>query len=140
MKKVITYLTMLSLAFAVAACTKDKGGEEPAAPADSGTEAPAEETAPAEEAPKEEAAAPAGDTEGQIGVAECDEYISKVQKCVSEKVPAAAQDMLKESFQKNIDAWKAAAATPEGKQGLAVGCKAALDGAKQSMGAYGCEF
>lgn len=144
MKKVITYLTMLSLAFAVAACTKDKGGEEPAAPADTGTEAPAEDSAPAEEpkeeAPKEEAKAPAGDTEGQIGVPECDEYISKVQKCVSEKVPAAAQAMLKESFQKNIDAWKAAAATPEGKQGLAVGCKAALDGAKQSMGAYGCEF
>ncbi len=134
MKKVITYFAMISLGLGIAACTKDKTAE-PTAPADSGTEAPAQDSAPAKEA-----AAPSGDTEGQIGVPECDEYISKVQKCVADKVPAAAQAMLKDSFQKNIDAWKAAAATPEGKQGLAIGCKAALDGAKQSMGAYGCEF
>lgn len=134
MKKAITYFAMLCLGLGIAACTKDKPAE-PTAPADSGTEAPADNAAP-----KEEAAAPAGDTGGQIGVPECDEYISKVQKCVADKVPAAAQAMLKENFDKNIEAWKAAAATPEGKQGLAMGCKAALDGAKQAMGAYGCEF
>jgi hypothetical protein len=37
-------------------------------------------------------------------------------------------------------AWKQAAATPQGKAGLAQGCKMALDNAKTSMGSYGCSW
>ena len=36
--------------------------------------------------------------------------------------------------------WKQAAATPEGRAGLAMGCKAATDAAKTAMQAYGCTF
>ena len=59
---------------------------------------------------------------------------------MSDKVPPAAQAALKTGFEKNIEAWKQAASTPQGKQSLAMACKTALDTAKQSMGAYGCEF
>jgi hypothetical protein len=48
--------------------------------------------------------------------------------------------MMKQGFDQNIAAWKQAASTPEGKQGLATACQTALDAAKQSMGAYGCAF
>jgi hypothetical protein len=37
-------------------------------------------------------------------------------------------------------AWKQAASTPQGKAGLAMGCKQALDSAKTSMAAYGCSW
>ena len=37
-------------------------------------------------------------------------------------------------------AWKQAAATPQGKAGLATGCKQALEQAKTSMGSYGCSW
>jgi hypothetical protein len=38
------------------------------------------------------------------------------------------------------DSWRAAAATPQGKAGLATGCKAATEQAKSSMKSFGCEF
>lgn len=128
MKKTLLVLTLFTLIVGVHACTKK---EESAAPT------PGEEK-PAAEAPAKGEAT--GSTAGQIGVPECDEYISKIQKCVADKVPDAAKDMLKQGFEKNIEAWKAAAATPQGKAGLAMACKTALDTAKTSMGAYGCEF
>jgi hypothetical protein len=75
-----------------------------------------------------------------IGVVECDVYISKYTKCIMDKVPEAARGMMKSTLDQSLTAWKQAAATPQGKQGLAVACKTALDAAKQSMGAYGCEW
>ena len=130
MKKILLVLTLLTLVVGVQACSKEKSGEpaaKPDAPAAKPAEAPAKGDA-------------AGTTAGQIGVPECDEYVSKIQKCVADKVPAAAQAVLKQSFEKNIDAWKAAAATPQGKAGLAMACKTAMNAAKTSMGTYGCEF
>jgi len=83
-----------------------------------------------------------GDTgaANSVGVPECDAYISKFQKCISDKVPAEARDMLKSSFDQSLASWKQAASTPEGKAGLAMACKSAMDAAKQSMGSFGCEW
>jgi hypothetical protein len=117
MKKSILYLTVLFLALGLQACPKKEKKEEGAAPS-AGTTAGG----------------------GQIGVPECDDYITKIQKCVDEHVPEAAKGMMKQGFDQNIAAWKQAAATPEGKQGLANACQMAMDAAKQSMGAYGCTF
>ncbi len=66
----------------------------------------------------------AGDS---IGVAECDEYFKKMEACMG-KMPAEAKATYESSMKQNKDAWKAAAATAEGKAGLKTGCKAALDG------------
>lgn len=76
----------------------------------------------------------------KVGVAECDEYIEKYQKCIGDKVPEAARDMLKSTFETAIKSWKEAAQTPEGKASLATACKTALDAAKQAMGTYGCSW
>lgn len=77
---------------------------------------------------------------GKVGIPECDDYIDKYQKCLSGKVPAAAQAAMKAGFDQTVDAWQKTAATPEGKTGLAMACKAAIDGSKQAMNAYGCEW
>ena len=70
---------------------------------------------------KEEAA-----SGGAIGVAECDEYITKYSACIA-KMPAAAKGTAETGFKAQQDAWKASAATPEGKAALKAGCKATLD-------------
>lgn len=89
----------------VLACSS---GEKPA-------EAPPPPPPPAEEAPAPEAAPAAADS---IGVPECDEYVAKMTACMGTMDPAAKAAM-ESGFKMNVDAWKAASATPEGKEGLA---------------------
>jgi hypothetical protein len=76
----------------------------------------------------------------KIGVAECDEFIQKYEACVNSKVPETARSMVKANLDTMRNAWKKAAETPQGKAGLAQGCKQALDQAKTTMGSYGCAW
>lgn len=76
----------------------------------------------------------------KIGVAECDEYITKVEACLTAKVPEAARASYKSTLDTMRTTWKKAAETPQGKAGLAQGCKMALDQAKTSMGSFGCSW
>jgi len=90
-------------------------------------------TAPANTAPAN--AAPANATTStsktEIGVASCDEYLTKMDEYLANpKVPEAVRTAQKDAKEKFVTAWKAAASTPEGKAGLDAGCKAALDGLK----------
>jgi hypothetical protein len=124
MRKATTLLFVFALAaVAVSGCTK-KEGSAPAASAPAATTG-----APA--------AAPSGDS---VGVPECDDYITKYQSCLKGKIPEAAQAAMKGAFDTTVAEWKKVAATPEGKSGLAMACKSALDASKQAMGAYGCEW
>jgi hypothetical protein len=75
-----------------------------------------------------------------VGVAECDEYIKKYEACVNSKVPEAQRAAFKSSFETMRKSWKDAAANPQSKAALATGCKQALDQAKQTLGAYACEW
>jgi hypothetical protein len=85
-------------------------------------------TKPAGDTTKTETATTSGD---KVGVPECDEYIEKMETCFT-KVPEAQRAMVKTNFDTMRKSWKEAASTPQGKAGLATGCKAALDAAKQS--------
>ena len=120
MKKISSLLLALALVVTVAACMKKK-----------------EETTTTTTTT---ITTTGGVEAGKVGVPECDDYISKYEKCIGGKVPEMARASLKSAFDQTIDGWKKAAATPEGKSGLATGCKMALDAAKQSMAAYGCEW
>lgn len=126
MKKSLKVVSLGAL-LALAACG---GGSHEAPPA---TSAPA----PAQPATTQAAAA---STAGQFGVPECDDYMAKYLACVDSKVPEAARAMVRQQLDQTKEAWQKAAATPEGKAGLATGCKAASDAAKTSMAAYGCTF
>ena len=59
-----------------------------------------------------------------IGVAECDAYIKKWNDCYKDPATKAAA---KPGLDQMTQAWKQAASTPQGKSGLAQGCKMALD-------------
>ena len=76
----------------------------------------------------------------KIGVAECDDFITKYEACVNSKVPETARSMVKANLDAMRTAWKKAAETPQGKASLAQGCKQALEQAKTSMGSYGCSW
>lgn len=86
------------------------------------------------------AAAPVAVAAGDFGVPECDEYVRKYLACIDGKVPEAARGMLKQSLDQTRDAWKKAAATPQGRAGLTAGCTQAMTGAKQAMTVYGCQW
>jgi hypothetical protein len=76
----------------------------------------------------------------KIGVAECDDFIQKYEACVNSKVPESMRSMVRTNLDTMRTTWKKAAETPQGKAGLAQGCKQALDQAKTAMGSYGCSW
>jgi hypothetical protein len=150
MKRMMGILMACGLALSVTACDKKEGTTTetktttPTTATETKTEtetAPAADTA-AKPAEGTEAAPAAGDTvaaAGDIGVAECDEYIQKMSECSTKMAPEAAGPM-KESMETMKKAWKDAASTPEGKTALASGCKQALDAAKSAYASMGCQF
>ena len=77
---------------------------------------------------------------GDIGVAECDDFLKKYEACVSGKVPAAAQATFKTSLDTWRSSWKQLAQTPQGKAGLETACKSALEQAKTSLASYNCSW
>jgi len=81
------------------------------------------------------AAKPAAATTAAVtGVASCDEYLTKVEKCLeSRNVAEAAKAAYRQSLEQNRTAWKQASATPQGKASLETSCKAALDGARSFL-------
>ncbi|MNM57418.1 hypothetical protein D3C81_686170 [compost metagenome] len=114
----IAVVTLLSLA----ACKK---AETPAA--DAAATTPAAEVTPA----------PSTDTvQAGTGVAECDQYLEKVYACISDKVPEAQRDMMKQGIEQSKSAWNGIA----DKTALAAQCKTAMEQAKTSFGAMGCTF
>jgi hypothetical protein len=93
--------------------------------------------APAAQPP---AASSAPVAKGDFGVPECDEYFTKYLACIDSKVPEAARATVRQSLDQTKAQWQAAASTPEGRSGLAMGCKQATEAARAAMQAYGCSF
>ncbi|HUQ33794.1 MAG TPA: hypothetical protein VM095_16860 [Pyrinomonadaceae bacterium] len=76
----------------------------------------------------------------KIGVPECDDFITKYEACITGKVPEAARAQFNSTLKQWRDAWRKAAATPQGKAGLAQGCKMSAEQARASMKSFGCTF
>jgi hypothetical protein len=83
------------------------------------------------------AAAPAGD---KVGVAECDDYLAKVDKCVASKVPEAARAQYRSGIEQTRKSWRDLAANPQTRGSLAAACKTAVESARQTYKGFGCEF
>ena len=63
---------------------------------------------PVVEAPAATDAVATADTvEAGTGVAECDQYIEKVYACISDKVPEAQRDMMKQGIEQSKASWAA---------------------------------
>lgn len=113
----------------LAACKPADKAADAAAPATEATAA-----APATDA---SAAAPTVDTvNASTGVPECDTYLEKVYACISDKMPEAQRDMMKQGIEQSKASWSAVT----DKAALAAQCKTAMDQAKASYGAMGCTF
>ncbi len=89
---------------------------------------------------KEESTSSTGSTADAIGVPECDEYLTKYEKCVNDKVPAVARGQMETGLKQTRDTWKKLADNPTTKAGLPQSCKLALDTTKQAMASYGCTW
>jgi hypothetical protein len=76
----------------------------------------------------------------KIGVAECDEYLTKYENCIKDKVPASVRSTFETSMASARNAYKTAAASPQAKGTLAQTCAAALDQTKKSLASYNCTW
>ncbi len=125
----------------------DKKADAPADAAPAASEAAASvapEAAPTEAAPAEAVAtetapaeaAPVADADS-VGVAECDDYISKYKACMT-KLPAEGQAAYQQALDQMVSGWKQVPA--EARSSLAEGCKMATENAKTAMQAMGCEW
>ena len=87
-------------------------------------------------AKKGEASSSGGD---QVGIAECDEFLSKYEKCL-QGVPVAARPAMEQTIKQMRDNWKLAAQNPAAKAGIGMSCKQAMEGTKAGMAAYNCQW
>jgi hypothetical protein len=121
MKKVYFGLAMLTL---LAGCgNSGDAGEKTAAPADAATSS-------------EPASAPLTTPVAGGAILECDAYLDKVMACIREKIPAEQRGAMEQAVQQSRESW----ATISDQAALAQACTSALDQAKASYAAIGCEF
>jgi hypothetical protein len=125
---------LFALVVAAVGCQSRTEPAERSKPAESATasapvSAPATATAPAP------AAAP-----DEIGVAECDDYLRKWDACLATKITGETHEQVKVALDATREGWKRAAATPEGKAGLAAACREAAELARMQVSAYGCSW
>lgn len=63
-----------------------------------------------------------------IGVASCDEYFAKADKCMNNpNMPEEIKSEYKKAMEQNRESWKKAASTSEGRDALDKQCKAVLE-------------
>ncbi|MEI2428981.1 MULTISPECIES: hypothetical protein [Lysobacter] len=144
--KVKVLFLAAAVTLALAACNKPADKPADAAPAADAAAAPAGDAAAPAPAPTDaapaapaDAAAPAAaPTAASVGVPECDDYLTKVQACLTDKVPAEQRAGLEGALEQSRTAWTQAASTPQGKAALASACKTALEQSKAQYSAMGC--
>ena len=79
-------------------------------------------------------------TGGDFGVAECDAYMKKYMACLESKVPEAQRAMMRQNLDQTKVAWRQAAATAQGKAGMASACTQMDAQTGPAMKAYGCTW
>lgn len=73
-----------------------------------------------------------------IGILQCDEYLSKVNTCIREQVPAEKRAALTAEAHQMFTTWKEAAADPQKRTTLPQACGITHEVAKEEMAQYGC--
>jgi hypothetical protein len=112
-----------------------------AAPTNRNAEAPASATSPVTVPPstttnRNDNAAGAA----QVGIAECDNFITAYETCVATKVPEAARANLRTAVNNWRTDWKKLADNPQTRGTLAAACKTQRDATIASMKAYNCAW
>ena len=76
----------------------------------------------------------------QVGVAECDTFITAYENCVNAKVPEAARAQFRTTMTTWRTEWKKLADNPQTRPTLVNVCKTHMENARTQMKAYGCTF
>jgi hypothetical protein len=76
----------------------------------------------------------------QVGVAECDTFITAYENCVTTKVPEANRAQFRTMVTTWRTEWKKLADNPQSRATLASVCKTQLENARTQMKAYNCTF
>jgi hypothetical protein len=127
MSKSLLLMLCILIGLLVLACGKQETNRNAAA------------TAPATATPAANANTTTAAAE-KVGVAECDNFITAYETCVSSKVPEASRAQLRNAVTTWRTQWKKLADNPQTRGTLAAACKAQLEASRTSMKAYGCTF
>ena len=76
----------------------------------------------------------------QVGVAECDAFITAYENCVNGKVPEASRAQFRTTLTTWRTEWKKLADNPQTRPTLVNVCKTHLENARTQMKAYNCTF
>jgi hypothetical protein len=76
----------------------------------------------------------------QVGVPECDAFITAYENCVTTKVPEQARAQFQASLTTWRTEWKKLADNPQTRPGLVNACKMQHETARTQMKAYNCTF
>jgi hypothetical protein len=121
----------------VLACSRTDTNRNAAAPANANT-------APGATTNRNANAATATNTNSsataQVGVAECDSFITAYENCVTTKVPEASRAQFRSSINTWRTEWKKLADNPQTRGTLTSVCKTQLETARTQMKAFGCTF
>lgn len=75
-----------------------------------------------------------------VGIPACDEFLTKYEMCLSDKVPAAQQSAFKGQIEQLRAGWISLAKNPQTKPTLESACKTSADQMKAAVASYGCKF
>jgi len=134
MSKSLLLMLCLLIGLLVLACARYDTNKNAAAPAAATSPVPA--GTPAANANHATATASAE----KVGVAECDNFITAYENCVSSKVPEAQRAQLRNAVTTWRAQWKKLADNPQTRGTLAAACKTQIEATRNSMKAYGCTF
>jgi hypothetical protein len=79
-------------------------------------------------------------TVDKVGIAECDNFITAYETCVSSKVPEAARANLRSSVATWRSEWKKLADNPQTRGTLAAACTRQREATMTAMKSYNCAW
>ncbi len=85
-------------------------------------------------------AADNGASPASIGVPECDNYLSKYERCIADKVPSDRKKAFEDALGRTRTTWKTLAANPGARPGLPQACSLALQTAQTTLKHYACSW
>ena len=129
MSKSLLLMSCIVIGLLVLACNRQETNRNAAAPAAA--------SSPATTHANTNTATASAD---KVGVAECDNFITAYETCVSSKVPESARGPLRAAANTWRTDWKRMAENPQSRAGLAAACTRQLEAARTQLKAYNCTF
>jgi hypothetical protein len=75
-----------------------------------------------------------------VGIAACDDFLTKYDTCVTSKLPEAQRATYKAQLDQTRKTWLDMAKNPSAKSTMEQSCKQTMDAMKASLQSFGCSF